>query len=218
MAKFKPVDPNENTPDFKNIPNVKVESITNTYFGNQFLVYFLKIPQVGYYQDPENKSLRSYYIDRINESIRGVTLPEVNTTMIPISYFGHQNDYKMGVGDGELGRIGIRFKLDRYLNNYTSFINWQYLKYDWHSGGKNPKNNMKTQKDLEGTIVVSFLDTDEKITRQIGYKIIVDTVPGLTLGTDSPDEIEFDVGFRITDIDIEGFIMGHPLAEPTRIL
>jgi len=218
MAKFKPVDPNDNIPEPKNIKNVEVEAITNTYFGNQFLVYFLKIPQVGYYQDPESKALRSYYIDRINETVRGVTLPEINTTMIPIAYWGHQNDYKMGVGDGELGRIAVRFKLDRYLNNYTAFINWQYLKYDWTFGGKNPKNNMKTQKDLEGIIVISFLDSTENITRQIGYKIIVDTVPGLTLAADTPDEIEFEVGFRITDIDLEKFIMGHPISDRQKIL
>lgn len=218
MAKFKPVDPNKNPPDYKNIPSVEVESITNTYFGNQFIAYFLKIPQVGYYQDPESKSLRSYYIDRINESIRGITLPEINTTMIPLSYFGHQNAYKMGVGDGELGRIGVRFKLDRYLNNYTAFINWQYLKYDWSFGGQNPKNQTPQQKDLEGILVVDFLDSVEKVSRQIGYKVIVDTVPSLTLASDTPDEVEFEIGLRVTDIDIEKFIMGHPIANRQKIL
>lgn len=218
MAKRKPVDPNDNPPDFKNIPNVEVESITNTYFGNQFLVYFLKIPQIGYYQDPESKSLRSYYIDRINESIRGITLPPINTTMIPLSYFGHQNDYKMGVGDGELGQLSVRLKLDRFLNNYTAFANWNYLKYDWTFGGKNPETQMRTQKDLEGTIVASFLDSTENITRQIAYKIIVDSVPALTLGVDTPDEVEFEVAFRVTDIDLEKFIMGHPLSDRQKIL
>lgn len=218
MSKFEPVDPNANPPDYKNIENVKIESITNTFFGNQFLSYFLKIPQVGYYQDPETKSLKTYVIDRINETIRGITLPQISVPMVPISYFGHQNDYKMGVGDGELGVITVRMKLDRYLLNYSSFVNWSYLKYDWTYGGVNPKNNMNTLKDLSGLLVVDFLDAEENITRQIAYKVIIDTVPPLSLASDTPDEIEFEIGLRITDIDIEKFIMGHPLSQRQRIL
>jgi hypothetical protein len=206
------------TSETKNIQNVQFESITNPFFGSQFLTYFIKIPQTGYYQDKESKSLRSYFTDKINETIRGITLPEINTNMIALSYWGHQNDYKMGVGDGELGRISARFKLDRFLNNYTTFLNWQYLKYDWTYGGKNPTNGMKTQKDLEGIIIVDFLDSNEAITRQIGYKVIVDTVPSLTIGVDTPDEVEFEVGFRVTDIDLEKFIMGHPISDRQRIL
>lgn len=214
----KPVDPDINPPDYKNIPNVNVEAITNVFFGNQFLAYFLKIPQVGYYQDPESKSLRSYVIDRINESIRGIILPQVSTPMVALSYFGHQNDYKMGVGDGELGMISLRLKLDRYMNNYTSFLNWSYLKYDWTFGGKNPKNNMKKQSDLEGLLVAKFIDSEENMTRQIGYKVIIETVPPLTLSVDSPDEVEFEISLRVTDIDLEYFIMGHPISDRQKIL
>lgn len=205
-------------PDYKNVSNVRLEAITNPYFGNQFLSYFLKIPQVGYYQDPESKSLRSYNIDRINETIRGVVLPQVTTTMIAIPYFGHQNDYKMGVGDGELGTIAVKLKMDRFMNNYTSFLNWQYLKYDWTFGGKNPSNQMKKQMDLEGLLVAEFLDVEENITRQIGYKVIVDTVPALALGVDTPEEIEFEITLRVTDIDLEFFIMGHPISDRQKIL
>jgi hypothetical protein len=205
-------------PEPKNILTVQQESITNTFFGNQFVGYFLKIPQVGYYQDAHSKSLRSYYVDRINESIRGIRLPDINTTMIALSYFGHQNDYKMGVGDGELGHIGVQLKLDKFLNNYTTFINWQYCKYDWTFGGKNPINDMKKQMDLEGIIVVDFIDSTENISRQIGYKVIIDSVPGLSLTTSTPEEIDFEISLRITDIDIEKFVMGHPLSDKQRIL
>jgi hypothetical protein len=217
---YKPVDPSEGTsaPDYKNIPNVNIEAITNTFFGNQFVVYFLKIPQVGHYQDPESKSLRSYNIDRINESIRGVVLPQFNTNMIAVSYFGHQHDYKMGVGDGELGIISVKMKMDRYLNNYTSFLNWQFLKYDWTFGGQNPKNNMVKQKDLEGILIADFLDTDEKVTRQIGFKTIIETVPPLSLAVDGPEEVEFEISLRITDMDLEYFIMGHPISDRQKIL
>ena len=70
--------------------------------------------------------------------------------MVPVSYFAHQNAHYMGVGDGELGQITVRFVLDRYLNNYCALLNWSYLKYDWTFGGKNPDENFE-DKDLEGS-------------------------------------------------------------------
>jgi len=201
----------------KNIQNVEVEGITNPFFGNQFLAYFLTIPQVGHYQDEESKSLKSYVVDRINETIRGIVLPETVVPMIPISYYGHNNAHYMGVGDGELGVINIRFILDRYMQNYTSLLNWSYLKYDWTSGGKNPDNNMN-DKDLEGTLMVEFLDADEDRTRKLGYKVIIDSLPGINLGVDSPDQIEFDSAFRVVNVDTSQFVMGTPLQDRVRIL
>ena len=112
----------------KNVPNSTVEPITNTFFGNQFIASFMKVPQTGYYQDAGSKSLKSYYIDMMNESIRGVTLPETSVPMIPISSYAHQNTYFKGVGDCELGTISIRFLLDRYMNNYTALLNWSLIK------------------------------------------------------------------------------------------
>jgi len=196
--------------DVKNISNVNVESVTNTFFGNQFLGYFLMIPQVGYYQDGESKKLKSYITDRINESIRGLQLPETAIPMVPISYYAHQNEQYMGVGDGELGQISIRLKLDRYLQNYTSLLNWSYLKYDWTFGGKNPDENFD-DRDLQGIFIVEFLDACEDRTRKLGYKVIIDSLPGLSLAVDSPEEVEFEVLFRVIDIDTSQFVMGSPL-------
>jgi len=201
----------------KNISNVNVEGVTNTFFGNQFLGYFLKIPQVGYYQDGQSKSLKSYLTDRINESIRGVTLPETAIQTIALAYYGHQNEQFMGVGDGELGQISIQLKMDRYLHNYTSFLNWSYLKYDWTFGAKNPDNQM-SDRDLWGTFVVEFLDADEKRTRKLGYRLIIDSVPGLNLSVDTPDDVEYEVLFRVVDMDVSQFIMGSPLNDPQRLL
>jgi hypothetical protein len=201
----------------KNISNVEVESITNPFFGNQFLGYFLKVPQIGYYQDTESKSLKSYVIDRINESIRGIQLPDTAFPTVPISYFAHQNTNFMGVGDGELGNLSIRFQLDRYLQNYTSFLNWTYLKYDWTFGGKNPDNGFSDD-DLQGTFVVQFLDADEERTRKIAYKVIIDVLPGMSLAVDSPDQIEFETSFKIVDIDPSQFVMGEPLQDTQRIV
>ena len=203
--------------DNKNINNVNVESITNTFFGNQFLGYFLLIPQVGYYQDEASKSLKTYIVDRINESIRGVQLPETAITMVAVPYFGHQNEQYMGVGDGELGQISIRFKLDRYLQNYTSLLNWSFLKYDWTFGGKNPNNNM-TDRDLRGTFMVEFLDASEERTRKIAYKVIIDSLPGINLGVETPEELEYEALFRVVDVDISQFVMGEPLNDPQRIV
>jgi len=204
-------------PEAKNIENVELESITNSFFGNQFLAYFLLMPQVGYYQDTESRSLKSYYLDRINETIRGVTLPETAIAMIAISYFGHNSEHYMGVGDGELGQINIRFLLDKYLNNYTALINWSYLKYDWTFGGKNPEEDFD-DRELRGTFIIEFIDAEENRTRKLGYKVIVDSVPGLTLAVDSPEQIEFESSFRIVDVDTSQFIMGSPLSERIRIL
>ncbi len=202
--------------DTKNIKNVEVESVTNPFLGNQFLGYFLKIPQIGYYQDAESKALKSYITDRINESIRGLRLPETAIAMIAIPYFAHQNEQYMGVGDGELGQISIRYKLDRYLQNYTALLNWSYLKYDWTFGGKNPNNQM-TNRDLWGTFIVEFLDADENRTRKIGYKLIIDSLPGLDLSVDTTDEIDFEVLFRVVEIDTSQFVMGEPLNDSERI-
>jgi len=194
----------------KNIDNVDVEGITNTFFGNQFLAYFLRIPQVGYYQDPESRSLKSYITDRINETIKGTNLPETAIPFIPIAFSGHQNSQFMGVGDGELGVMSIRFVLDRFLQNYTSLLCWSYLKYDWTFGGKNPDENFE-DRDLEGILVVEFLDADENRTRKLGYKVIIDSLPGLNLAVDSPEEIVFEASFRIIDVDTSQFVMGTPL-------
>lgn len=201
----------------KHIDNTQLESITNSFFGNQFLCYFLKIPQVGYYQDEESRTLKSYYTDRVNESIRGVQLPETSIPIIGIPYFGHQNSQFMGVGDGELGQITIRFLLDRYLNNYASFLNWSFLKYDWTFGGKNPDENFE-DKDLYGTFMIEFLDAGEERTRKLGYKLIIDSLPGLNLATDNTDSIEFEALFRILDIDTSQFVEGTPLSDRVRIL
>ena len=201
----------------KNISNVEVESITNSFFGNQFITYFLTFPQVGYYQDTATRSLKSYIIDRINESIRGVQLPETAIPMVPMSYFGHQNEQFMGVGDGEMGIISVRFLLDRYLQNYTSLLNWSFLKYDWTFGGKNPDENL-SDKDLQGVFVVEFLDADEERTRKIAYKVIVESVPGLALAVDSPEQVEYESTFKVVDIDTSQFIMGTPLQDRVRIL
>jgi len=200
----------------KNIINVQVESVTNTFFGNQFLAYFLQIPQVGYYQDEESKTLKSYVTDRINESIRGVQLPETAIQMMSLPYFGHQTEKYMGIGDGELGQISIRLKLDRYLQNYTSLLNWSYLKYDWTFGGKNPNNQM-TDHDLWGTFIVEFLDAEEQRTRKMGYKLLIDSLPGLPLAVDSPEEIEYEALFRVVEMDTSQFVMGEPLNDPVRI-
>jgi len=200
----------------KIIKNVEVESITNTFFGNQFLGYFIKIPQVGYYQDVTSKSLKPYVTDRINESIRGIQLPETAIHMIAIPYYAHQNEQFMGVGDGELGQISLRFKLDRYLQNYTSLLNWSFLKYDWTFGGKNPLNTM-TDHDLHGTFIVEFLDADEQRTRKIAYKIIIDSLPGISLAVDTSEDVEFEVLFRVVNIDTSQFVMGDPLNEHVRI-
>jgi len=200
----------------KNIQNVEVEGITNPFFGNQFLAYFLKIPQVGYYQDPESRGLKSYVTDRVNESVRGVQLPETSIPMIGMTYFGHQNEQYMGVGDGELGQITVRFLLDRYLQNYTSLLNWSYLKYDWTFGGKNPDENFD-DRDLQGIFVVEFLDADESRTRKLGYKIIIDSLPGLSLAVDTPEQVEFEALFRVIDIDTSQFVMGSPLKHRVRI-
>lgn len=200
----------------KNIQNVDVEGITNPFFGNQFLAYFLRIPQVGFYQDPETKSLKSYITDRVNETVKGINLPESAIPMIPISYFAHQNAQYMGVGDGELGITTIRFVLDRYLQNYTSLLCWSFLKYDWTFGGKNPDENF-SDKDLEGILIVEFLDADEDRTRKLGYRVILDSLPGLNLGVDSPEEIVFEASFRIIDVDTSQFIMGSPLQDRVMI-
>jgi len=194
----------------KNIQNVELQGITNPYYGNQFIGYFIKIPQVGYYQDPETRALKSYVADRINETIRNISLPETAIPMIPISYYAHQNEQYMGVGDGELGQITIRFVLDRYLHNYTSLLNWSYLKYDWTFGGKNPDNQL-LDRNLLGTFVVEFLDADEKRSRKLGYKVIIDSLPGISLGVDTPDQIEYEALFRVVDIDTSQFVMGSPL-------
>jgi len=200
----------------KNIKNVDVQSVTNTFFGNQFLGYFLKIPQVGYYQDMDTKALKPYVTDRINESIRGLQLPETAIPMMPIPFYAHQNEQYMGVGDGELGQISIRFKLDRFLQNYCSLLNWSYLKYDWTFGAKNPANQMD-DRDIRGTFVVEFLDEEEKRTRKLAYKIVIDTLPGLPLGVETPDDLEFEALFRVLDIDTSQFVMGEPLSERVRI-
>jgi hypothetical protein len=209
-------EPDESAAGVKNIQNVEVESITNTFFGNQFLGYFLKIPQVGYYQDVESRALKSYLTDRVNESIRGVNLPETAVQMIAIPFYAHQNEQYMGVGDGELGQISVRFKLDRYLQNYTALLNWSYLKYDWTFGGKNPDNQMD-DRDLWGTFITEFLDADEKRTRKIGYRLIIDSLPGLGLAVDSPEDIEYEVLFRVVEIDTSQFVMGEPLSDRVRI-
>lgn len=211
-----PDDPELSDGGVKNIDNVEVESVTNTLFGNQFIGYFLKIPQVGYYQDVESKSLKPYVTDRVNETITGVNIPDTAISMIPISYYAHQNEQFMGVGNGELGILSLGFKLDRYLQNYTAFLNWSYLKYDWTFGGKNPDNNMKDH-DIHGTFVTEFIDADEKRTRKIGYKVIIETLPGLNLSVKTPDDVEFEVGFKVVDIDTSQFVMGEPLSDSTRI-
>lgn len=203
--------------DVKNIDNVNLESITNSFYGNQFLTYFIKIPQTGYDADENSKSLRPYNIDRVNETIRSVTLPDTAVAMIPLTYYGHQNFFYAGVGDGELGQITINFKLDRYLNNYTVLTHWSYLKYDWTFGGQNPEHGF-SHKDLEGILMVEFLDADEKRTRKISYRLIIDSLTGITLGVDTPDDLNFDATFRVTDVDTSQFIMGEPLSERTRIL
>ena len=201
---------------YKKIQNVDFESITNSFFANQFIGYFLKIPQFGYYSDNGLKSLKPYFVDRINESIRGIQTPDVSVPVIAASYFAHQNTHFMGVGDGELGMITIRFLLDRYLNNYCSFLNWSFLKYDWTFGGKNP-NVQFSDLDLQGIFSVEFLDSGEKRTRKILYKVLVDAVPGLALGTDTPDQVEFQANFRITDIDISQFVEGEPLIDNKKL-
>jgi hypothetical protein len=203
--------------DIKNIKNVNLESITNPFYGNQFLAYFIKIPQIGYDADRETKALKPYNVDRINESIRTVTLPETSVAMIPLTYYGHQNFYYMGVGDGELGQISINMKLDRYMYNYTSFIHWSYLKYDWTFGGKNPEFAF-SHKDMEGIFMVEFLDAGEERTRKLSYRLIIDSVTGLNMGVDTPDDIDFEVTLRVTDVDTSQFIMGEPLSERVRIL
>lgn len=205
-------DQESSSGETKNISNVEIESITNPFYGNQFIGYFLKVPQVGYYQDPTSRSLKPYLTDRVNESIKGVQLPETSIPMIGIPYFGHQNEQYMGVGDGELGQISVRFLLDRYLQNYTSLLNWSYLKYDWTFGGKNPDEGF-SDRDLHGTFIVQFLDADEERTRKIGYKVIIDSLPGLSLAVDTPDEVVFEVMFRVLDIDTSQFVMGSPLSE-----
>jgi hypothetical protein len=202
----------------KNIDNVKIEEITNPFYGNQFIAYFTKIPQVGYYQSTNNKTLNLDYLDKLNETMRGITLPTTAIPMIPISFFGHQNDYKTGVGDGNLGSLSIRFKLDRYLNNYTALLQWSYLKYDWTYGGKNPNNKIDTLSDLEGIVMVDFLDAQEEITRRLAYKVVIENLPSLNLAVDTPEELEYDVLFLITDIDPNKFIVGQPLADVQRIL
>lgn len=203
--------------EVKNIKNVNLESITNPFYANQFLAYFIKIPQTGYNSDATGKSLRPYNIDRVNETIRTVTLPETAVSTIPLTYYGHQNFYYMGVGDGELGQVSINFKLDRYLNSYTSMIHWSYLKYDWTFGGQNPEHGF-SHKDLEGIIIVEFLDAGEERTRKLSYRVIIDSVTGLSMGVDTPDDINFEATFRVTDVDTSQFIMGEPLSERVRIL
>lgn len=213
----------EDQPEQNQIYNTNLESITNPYFGNQFLGQFINTPQVGYYADEAQFRLKSYYQDRLNESIRGLTLPEFHVPMIPVSYFGHQNNQYPGVGTGELGNLTIRFKLDRYLNNFCALLNWQFLKWDWSTGTSNqqietvlPRN--RPQKALEGLFIVSFLDANEDITRKIGYKIIIEQVPALSLSVDSPEEIDFECTFKVTDMDITQFVLGNPINLNSRIV
>ena len=192
----------------KSIEGVMMEGVTNTFYGNQFLGYFIKIPQIGYYSDVETKRLKGYYVDRINETIRGVSLPQVRTSAISLSYRGQSNQHFPGVGDGELGILGVKMKVDRYLNNYTALLNWSFLKYDWTKGKSNETFAIK---DLHGIFVVEFLDSEEQISRKMNYKVWVEDIPLLTLGTDDTDEVEIDVQFQIVDMDISGFIEGQPI-------
>ena len=103
------------------------------------------------------------------------------------------------------------------MQNYTSLLNWTYLKYDWTFGGKNPENEITTDRDLWGTFLVEFLDADEERTRKIGYKVLIENLPGLSLSVDSGEDIEYEVIFRVMDIDTSQFVMGSPLSDNVRI-
>ena len=196
--------------DDKNIRTTELEGITNPFYGNQFMGYFLKIPQMGHYSVPETKSLRGYYIDRINESIRSIATPGINVPSVGISYFGHQKANYNGIGDGELGMLGVTIKLDRYLNNYTAFVNWSYIKYDWTFGHKNKDFS---QMDLEGVFVLEFIDGEENISRKIKYKIWIEDVPSINLATTSPEEMDITIMFKVTEIDPSEFVEGNVLAD-----
>jgi len=201
----------------KNIDNVDFEEITNPYFGNQFIGYFLRIPQTGYYAESNSFELKSKYVDKINETVRGVTLPESSTTTIPVQYFGHQNLHYNGIGSGDLGTIITRMKLDRYLNNYTTFLVWSHMVYDWTAGGINNNLGITDQDELSGIITVEFIDSEENRTRKISYKVIVESLPPLSLGVDTPDEVDVDVTFKIVDMDVSQFVISAPLQNPIKI-
>lgn len=197
----------------KDIKNTQLEGVTNTFFGNQFLSYFNKIPQIGHYANVETKSLKGYYVDRINESITGTTLPDISVPSTDLSYYGHQNVPFASAGDGNLGTILVRIKLDRYLNNYTALANWSYLKYDWTQGGRNFEFS---NQELEGIFYVEFIDGEENITRRIKYKVWIENLPSISLAVNTPDEIDFDVTLKVTDINLNEFIEGSVLADPAR--
>jgi hypothetical protein len=215
--------PPDEQPEQNKIYNAPVESIANPYFGNQFMGQFINVPQTGYYADESHFRLRSYYQDRLNESIRGIQLPEFNVPMIAVPYFGMQNNQYPGVGDGELGSLTVRFKLDRYLNTYCAMLNWNFLKWDWSTGISNQQIETelprdRPQKALEAEFIVEFLDANEDTSRKIAYKMIIDQVPGLSLAVDSPDEIDFECTFKITDMDVSQFVLGSPITHNTRVL
>jgi hypothetical protein len=200
-----------------NLSNVKFEDISNPFFGNQFIPYFIKIPQVGHYAETNSKELKARYVDRINEVIRGVTIPETSNTFVPVSYFGHQNAQYSGVGSGELGTISVRMKLDRYMNCYASFLTWSYMVYDWTAGGVHNKTGIMSQDELNGIIYVEFLDSEENRTRKMKYKVIIETVPPLTLGVDTPEEMDIEITFKVTDIDPTEFLVSDTLLEPVKL-
>jgi hypothetical protein len=201
----------------KNVDNVEFEEINNPFYGNQFIGYFVSIPQTGYYKTSNELTLKPKYVDSINGAIRGVTIPETNNNYITVPYFGHQNVNFNGVGDGELGNLTIRMKLDRYMNCYTSFLNWSYMVYDWSAGGINNNLGINSQSELEGIFYVEFLDAEEEQTRKMKYKILIQTVPQLNLGVDSPDEIDIDINFKVSEIDPSEFVVSQPLKDGKRI-
>lgn len=202
-------------PDIKRI-QTEIEGITNELYGNQFIAYFLKIPQIGHYQVPETKSLRPHMMDRVNETITGTTLPDVINPTVPIAYFAHQNAHYPGVGDGELGTITLEMMVDRFLNNYTFMLNWSYMKYDYTSGGLNCKEGI-TKEDLVGKFVVAFIDSEENISRKITYSVLIESVPGLPLNVTTPDNLKASITLRVVDMDLSKFIEGQVLSHNPRL-
>jgi len=208
------------TDEESQIPNVELEAITNAIYGNAFVGYFTAIPQCGENANHEQNllTLKPYNVDRTNETIKGVTMPETTIPMIAIAFMGHQNAQYAGVGDGEFGMLSLNLKLDRYLNNYSAFLDWSFMKYDWSSGGQNSALGLKSQSDIEGIFVVEFINAEEKTTRKIGYSVIIENLPSLALNVDNAEEIIYDVTFKVTDIDIENFIKTNAISSNTKLV